>query len=159
LRGALPGPLDDRHRPGRAGVPVRDRGRGGALVSGAPDLPFGVPLPAEPPRVALDAALAEDLAAPRVFEVGIPMRDGVELAADVYLPAAAGLPVPAIVIGTPYDKTGPFSDGKGYHEAGYAVVVYDTRGRGKSEGVFQPNSIADSEDGYDVVEWIAAQEW
>jgi putative CocE/NonD family hydrolase len=128
-------------------------------VSGAIDLPFGVPLPPRPPREALDAALAEDLSAPRVFEVGIPMRDGVELAADVYLPAAGELPGPAIVIGTPYDKSGPFSDGQTYHEAGYVVVVYDTRGRGKSEGVFRPNSESDGADGHDVVEWVAGQEW
>jgi predicted acyl esterase len=32
---------------------------------------------------------AEELAAQRRFEIGIPMRDGVELAADVYLPSGA----------------------------------------------------------------------
>ncbi|HEU4598166.1 MAG TPA: CocE/NonD family hydrolase, partial [Solirubrobacterales bacterium] len=46
-----------------------------------------------------------------------------------------------------------------YQEAGYVAVVYDTRGRGKSEGVFQPDSPYDGTDGHDAVEWAAAQEW
>ena len=123
------------------------------------DLPFGVPLPERPPREKLDELLAVDLSAPRELEVGIPMRDGIELAADVYLPAAAELPAPAIVVGTPYDKSGPFSDGAVYRDSGYVAVVYDTRGRGTSEGVFHPNSESDGRDGHDVVEWTAAQEW
>ena len=40
-----------------------------------------------------------------VFETGIPMRDGVELAADVYLPSVDERPAPAIVQSTPYDKS------------------------------------------------------
>jgi putative CocE/NonD family hydrolase len=41
---------------------------------------------------------AEELAAQGRFEIGIPMRDGLELAADVYLPADAdGRKFPAIV--------------------------------------------------------------
>jgi hypothetical protein len=43
----------------------------------------------------------------RVIEVGIPTRDGIVLAADVYLPNAAQLPAPAIVcVNTGYDKSG-----------------------------------------------------
>ena len=72
-------------------------------------LPFGVPLPPRPPREAIDALLREDPSAARSIEVGIPMRDGVELAADVHLPPGVQLPAPAIVIGTPYDKSGPFA--------------------------------------------------
>ena len=63
---------------------------------------------ARPPREAIDALLREDPPAARAIEVGIPMRDGVELAADVHLPPGVQLPAPAIVIGTPYDKSGPF---------------------------------------------------
>ena len=40
-----------------------------------------------------------------IFETGIPMRDGIELAADVYLPAQQSHPAPAIVQSTPYDKS------------------------------------------------------
>jgi putative CocE/NonD family hydrolase len=87
------------------------------------------------------------------------MRDGVELAADVDLPAAAQLPAPAIVVGTPYDKSSPFGgEGTPYRDAGYVVVTYDVRGRGKSEGVWRAH-VHDGPDGHDVVEWCAAQEW
>jgi len=120
--------------------------------------PFGVPVPAEPPRAAWDAAMHPDPEAPRTIEVGIPMRDGVELAADVHLPAAAELPAPAIVVGTPYDKSSPVDDRSVYAEHGYVVVSYDVRGRGKSEGIWHPFA-ADGPDGHDVVEWVAQQKW
>ncbi|MGH7919514.1 MAG: CocE/NonD family hydrolase [Candidatus Dormibacteraceae bacterium] len=96
-----------------------------------------------------------------VFEVGIPMRDGVELAADVYLPAAAARPAPVIVESTPYDKTGsPFFGGEPrfYQEHGYAFLLHDVRGRGKSEGTWRPMA-NDGRDGHDVIEWAAAQDW
>jgi uncharacterized protein len=92
--------------------------------------------------------------------VGIPVRDGIELAATVHLPPRAALPVPAIVHGTPYDKDwGPTDDDERRVEAGYAVVHYDSRGRGKSEGEWHPFTLIDATDGYDVVEWAATQEW
>ena len=122
-------------------------------------LPFGVPLPARPPREAIDALLREDPAAARSIEVGIPMRDGVELAADVHLPPGVQLPAPAIVIGTPYDKSGPFDATRLYRDAGYAHVIYDSRGRGKSEGEWRALTLVDGQDGHDVVEWVAEQEW
>jgi predicted acyl esterase len=37
------------------------------------------------------------------------MRDGVDLAADVYLPVEPARPAPAIVQSTPYDKSNPTS--------------------------------------------------
>ena len=119
-------------------------------------LPFGVPLPPRPPREAIDALLREDPAAARSIEVGIPMRDGVELAADVHLPPGVQLPAPAIVIGTPYDKSGPFDATRLYRDAGYAHVIYDSRGRGKSEGEWRALTLVDGQDGHDVVEWVAA---
>ena len=120
--------------------------------------PFGAPVPAESPRAAWDAAMNPDPEAPHTIEVGIPMRDGVELAADVHLPAAAELPAPAIVLGTPYDKSSPVDDISAYVDHGYVVVAYDVRGRGKSEGIWHPFA-ADGPDGHDVVEWVAGQDW
>ncbi|MFN8215289.1 MAG: CocE/NonD family hydrolase [Solirubrobacterales bacterium] len=120
--------------------------------------PFGVPIPAESPRAAWDAAMHPDLEAARTIEVGIPMRDGIELAADVHLPAADRLPAPAIVIGTPYDKSSPVDDRSVYRDHGYVVVSYDVRGRGKSEGIWHPFA-GDGPDGHDVVEWVARQDW
>jgi putative CocE/NonD family hydrolase len=89
------------------------------------------------------------------------MRDRIHLAADVYLPPAARRPAPAVVFGTPYDKaSGPLSkiEAEVLQSAGYAVVVYDCRGRGKSEGAWRA-FVNDAHDGHDVVEWTAAQEW
>ena len=107
------------------------------------------------------AARAAVLAARGVFETGIPMRDGPELAGDVYLPSAAAGPVPAIVEITPYGKDNELfvvPDAHHYQRHGYAFVAVDTRGRGKSEGEW--NAMAhDPEDSYDVIEWVAAQDW
>ncbi|MFZ0216479.1 MAG: CocE/NonD family hydrolase [Candidatus Dormiibacterota bacterium] len=103
----------------------------------------------------------EQADAPTVFEIGIPMRDGVELAADVYLPPASALPVPAVMQSTPYDKTGgPFFGGEPafYQSHGYAFVLHDVRGRGKSEGEWRAMA-NDGRDGHDVIEWVAAQDW
>jgi putative CocE/NonD family hydrolase len=96
-----------------------------------------------------------------VIEVGIPMRDGIELAADVYLPVETDRPAPAIVTMTPYDKTPRFPeiDEAGFYQRhGYAFVVVDCRGRGKSEGVWRA-FVNDGPDGHDVVEWVARQPW
>ncbi|WP_458317063.1 CocE/NonD family hydrolase [Mycolicibacterium brisbanense] len=98
---------------------------------------------------------------PTVFETGIPMRDGVELAATVWLPSAAALPVPAIVSVTPYDKDNSvFSaeEAKFYRGNEYAYVSVDTRGRGKSEGVWEA-FVHDAEDTHDVIEWAGTQDW
>ena len=40
----------------------------------------------------------------RKFNVRIPLRDGITLSADLALPAS--LPAPAVVVRTPYGKTG-----------------------------------------------------
>lgn len=96
-----------------------------------------------------------------VIEVGIPMRDGVELAADVYLPREEALPAPAIVQITPYDKSNPSffpEEGRFYQDHEYVFVVVDVRGRGKSEGEWRA-FVNDPKDGHDIIEWIAAQPW
>lgn len=91
----------------------------------------------------------------------IPARDGIELAFDCWLPdgASAGAPVPALVTRTPYGRK-RYADGPWMRlvEAGYAHVGVDVRGRGDSGGTFEP-FVNDGYDGYDVVEWIAAQDW
>jgi putative CocE/NonD family hydrolase len=94
--------------------------------------------------------------------VMIPMRDGVRLAADIYRPTRAGTAAsgkfPAVLTRTPYDKTGVGGEGHYYAERGYVVVANDVRGRYASEGTWR--LIADDpQDGFDVVEWIARQDW
>jgi uncharacterized protein len=93
----------------------------------------------------------------QLLDVGIPMRDGLELAADVHLPSVVG-PAPAIVVGTPYGKRSEQLEVDAFVPAGYAVVAYDCRGRGSSEGVFRA-FVNDPTDGHDVIEWVAAQPW
>jgi predicted acyl esterase len=87
----------------------------------------------------------------------VPMRDGVRLATDVYLPAGAG-PFPAVLQRTPYNKSGAGVGAAGYTERGYAFVAQDQRGRYRSEGEYRPHE-NEVHDGYDTVEWIAAQPW
>jgi uncharacterized protein len=96
---------------------------------------------------------------PDRFEVGIPMRDGLELAADVYLPIGADS-APTIVEVTPYQKDSIFcrEDAEHYQRNGYGFVSVDCRGRGKSEGEWTA-FLNDPQDCHDVIEWVAAQPW
>jgi predicted acyl esterase len=91
----------------------------------------------------------------------VPMRDGVRLATDVYLPAD-GKPAPVILMRTPYNKDHYRNVGRGRAAAGYAFVVQDTRGRFASQGgnlPFEGDGWWGNQDGYDTLEWIAAQPW
>src|SRR5262245_20678028 len=71
-------------------------------------------------------------------DVMVPMRDGVKLATDVYLPTLKGAPVreklPTILSRSPYNKERPgdLVFARYYATHGYAVVIQDTRGRFKS---------------------------
>ena len=94
-------------------------------------------------------------------DVMIPMRDGVRLATDVYLPARNGQAVagkwPTILMRTPYGKQNE-GDGRYFAARGYAVVFQDTRGRFRSEGVWHMLT-DDGRDGVDTCAWIAKQPW
>jgi putative CocE/NonD family hydrolase len=101
----------------------------------------------------------------RQHNVMVPMRDGVRLAADVYLPAKDGQPLadrwPTILMRTPYgkgsaDRGSP--EGHYFTRCGYAVMFQDTRGRYDSEGTWHM-LLDDGPDGYDTAEWIARQSW
>lgn len=91
-------------------------------------------------------------------DVKIPMRDGVQLAANIFRPKGDG-PWPAILIRTPYGKQDEkWPGGKDYAIKGYVTVVQDCRGRGKSEGVWEP-FVNEPQDGVDTQEWVAKQPW
>lgn len=109
------------------------------------------------------------------FDVQIPMRDGKALAADVHLPAKPGR-YPAVVIQTPYDRTrhraalggGQGGFGRADVVAGvtdrehYAYVVVDWRGfhGSRAAGGLAAGRVGGlGNDGFDVVEWAAAQPW
>lgn len=89
------------------------------------------------------------------------MRDGTGLDTYVWLPSS-GEAAPAILCRTPYaeEVIGWARLGQmRYVEEGYALVYQMIRGTGRSEGRFSFNAPAEKSDGYDTVEWIAAQDW
>jgi uncharacterized protein len=95
-------------------------------------------------------------------DVPVEVRDGTVLYADVFRPADDARH-PVLLQRTPYNKElailAPVqTDALRAVARGYAVVIQDTRGRYRSEGRFNPfhQEIAD---GYETVEWCAAQRW
>jgi putative CocE/NonD family hydrolase len=99
---------------------------------------------------------------PEPFSVlTIPMRDGVQLYAELFTPPGDG-PFHTILVRNPYSPqvlpNNHYPVWQFYREAGYAVVYQRARGMGKSQGVFK-FFFQEFEDGYDTVEWIATQPW
>jgi putative CocE/NonD family hydrolase len=118
----------------------------------------------------------------RAFQAMVAMRDGVRLNTFVFLPLAGGPCWPVILQRTPYgiaaadarDKTDctrawlPSAEEpmrgsilRGWQNIvahGYAAVYQDTRGRHGSEGEDRVYA-DDAADGWDMLEWIAAQPW
>jgi hypothetical protein len=118
-------------------------------------------------------------------DLEVEMRDGAVLAADRYRPRAdsvaaeaegeaeadgsnsnanadATVTFPTLLARTPYGKGDMAETAAALAERGYAVVVQDVRGKFASEGTFSPyrsEGLAEAEDGYDTVEWAAAQPW
>ena len=95
-------------------------------------------------------------------DVMVAMRDGVELATDVYRPAVGG-PFPTLVERIPYNKeiyglVSGWLDVLRAAREGFAVVVQDTRGRYRSGGTFRP-FFDEGADGADTVAWAAGQGW
>jgi putative CocE/NonD family hydrolase len=131
---------------------------GAALVSTAslagatgPDDP--IPLPAARYEVHLESTVL------------VPMRDGVRLSTDLYLPVGAGERLPVILIRTQYDKR-PYREPEDMERGaarmfagqGFAVAVQDIRGRFESEGEYML-ARHDGPDGYDTIDWLARQPW
>jgi hypothetical protein len=95
--------------------------------------------------------------------VRIPMRDGIELSADIYRPEADGK-FPTILVRTPYSNNSAGAINQGhyqsvfYTERGYVVVQQDVRGRYDSDGSFYPFR-NEPNDGFETDEWIGRQPW
>jgi predicted acyl esterase len=96
----------------------------------------------------------------------IPLKDGMTLAARIWLPEDAEQnPVPAILEYLPYRKR----DGTYERDAlthpylaahGYAGVRVDIRGCGESTGLlFDEYAKQEQDDGMEVIAWLAAQPW
>lgn len=92
----------------------------------------------------------------------VRMRDGVRLSVDIYQPVTGqGIKLPVILSMTPYDniQAGLVTRAKWFAQRGYVVVLADVRGRFDSEGDWDPFTDKHKSDGYDLVEWLAAQPW
>ena len=94
--------------------------------------------------------------------VKIPMRDGTLLDAVVWRPAAPGQ-YPVLIERSPYEPIWRTRDnGLFYARQGYVVVGQAVRGVFGSEGqfeLFRDDGWGERQDGYDTIEWAAAQPW
>ena len=63
-------------------------------------------------------------------DVAVPMRDGVRLSADLYLPATGDGPWPVLVSRTPYDNNLLFELGQFWAQQDYVYVAQDVPGAG-----------------------------
>ncbi len=138
-------------------------------TSAGPHVP-GAHAPDSPPDAAGVITLRAGDDVLLIRDIRIPMRDGVRLAADLYVPESfLGLdlgetPLPVVMDYIPYrkDEVDPAAV-RMYLELprnGYIVARVDIRGTGGSEGNAVDEYVAqEQEDGYDAIEWIAAQPW
>ncbi|HEY5906433.1 MAG TPA: CocE/NonD family hydrolase [Vicinamibacteria bacterium] len=94
--------------------------------------------------------------------VRVPMRDGVQLATNVWLPAKDGQRAsgrfPVVLERTPYDKDTSQDLAQLFVPHGYVFVSQDVRGRFASEGRWRPHQ-DDGPDGFDTAAWIGEQSW
>ena len=143
-----------------------------------------------------DAPLSDDMPEPVhadgmriLWDAPIPMRDGVVMRADIFLPQAEGRYAALISYGA-YGKGVPMQVGyksqydrmvAAYPEIaegstnkymnwevadpekwvtdGFICIRVDSRGAGRSPGLLDPTSEQETLDIYDCIEWAAAQPW
>jgi len=107
----------------------------------------------------LEKCLAKLPEGTRHESVRMPLRDGVKLATDVFLPPKGDGPWPVMLLRTPYSRFDP----RPVQELGdvpCVLVCQNQRGRYGSEGTLPQDSFANEvEDSYDAVEWCAKQKW
>ncbi len=93
-------------------------------------------------------------------QVKIPMRDGINLTADIYRPRGIDTHLPVLLMRLPYGRaiasTVTYAHPSWYAAQGYIVVIQDVRGCGTSEGEFYPFR-NEYEDGHDTVTWCVEQ--
>jgi putative CocE/NonD family hydrolase len=88
----------------------------------------------------------------------VPMRDGVRLATMLYFPESGKAPFSTVLVRTSYGEQSQRGYGRFFSQHGYVVAVQNVRGTNGSEGKFRL-WVNEKDDGYDAVEWLAAQEW
>jgi predicted acyl esterase len=125
--------------------------------------------------IGLASAGAQDAPDPGVPEMGpytvrlershfVPMRDGVRLSTDLYIPEGVDEPLGTVLVRTPYNKGSQQYRGDGFSMAryfashGFVFAVQDKRGKFESEGRYLTTD-GDIEDGNDTLDWIADQPW
>ena len=88
----------------------------------------------------------------------VPVRDGVSLCTDVFLPGDAR-PAPTVLIRTPYGRHIPLLRALGIRLAdrGLGVAIQDCRGRYQSGGRF--DLALEHLDGFDTLAWLREQPW
>ncbi|MYE16608.1 MAG: CocE/NonD family hydrolase [Gemmatimonadetes bacterium] len=93
------------------------------------------------------------------MNVPVPMRDGVRLATDLYLPDAEGR-FPVVLVRTPYGSETPrFAEqGRFYAARGYVFAVQDARGKYDSEGDWYGRR-SERDDTDDTITWVGTQAW
>jgi hypothetical protein len=96
----------------------------------------------------------------------IPMSDGAQLAARIWLPEDAEMsPVPALLEYIPYRKNDATAERDAaihpyFAGHGYASVRVDIRGSGDSDGILNDEYLTlELEDGAEVIAWLAGQPW
>lgn len=118
------------------------------------------------PRIRADRALSRALRLPPPTNeyradrgVRVPMRDGVELIADHYIPDTAE-PIGTLLVRCPYGRAFPVSTvfGGMFAARGYHVIVQSVRGTFGSGGDFEP-TVNEAADGADTVAWMRQQPW
>ena len=104
----------------------------------------------------------------RMERVWIPMKDGVRLAATLYMPDGAkpGEKFPALLDYLPYRKddstaAGDYPKNAYFARRGYVGARVDIRGFGASEGRPTDREYSEQEqrDGEQVIHWLATQPW
>ena len=103
------------------------------------------------------------------WDVRIPVRDGLELSANLWLPVApagdGARRFPVLLEMIPYGKdtwhrSADVAMGEFLAARGFAFCRLDVRGTGSSPGIaLDEYTTAETEDGYDAVEWLATQPW
>ncbi|GAA3583203.1 hypothetical protein GCM10022419_076200 [Nonomuraea rosea] len=95
-------------------------------------------------------------------QVMIPMRDGIRLAADVYLAGPPSSRQAVVLVRLPYDKNGTYcfmpQISRYFLAHGYHVVVQDVRGKFRSEGTPE-FAVHEADDGYDTIQWLTERPW
>ncbi len=103
------------------------------------------------------------------WDVRVPVRDGLELSANLWLPRplanAPGERFPVILEMIPYGKdnwrrNADVARGEWLAARGFALCRLDVRGTGSSPGIAEGEYTDEQTlDGYDAVEWLAGQPW